>query len=284
MKRIAALFAALIAALALVTVFGAAPASAATSGAGTGWLRLAHLSPDTPGTDIRLSSFDAAEPEVMLENVTFGTVSDFQRVPVGFYTVSMVPAGSPPDTTPVLTASIEVASNDCFTVVALGRNAELTAKVFEDERVAPPAGQARVRLIQAATAASAVDVATAEGVNVAQDTAFGTASPYTAVPAGQRTIEVTPTGGGQKPVTADVDLPAGSVATLLVIDDPAAGLTVRTLIDSTGMDNTPAGGADTGYGNPQPDTAPYAYLVLIALVGTGARLIGTRSPRYARVR
>ena len=284
MRRTAALFAALIAALALVTGFGAAPASAATAGAGTGWLRLAHLSPDTPGTDIRLSSFDAAEPEVVLENVTFGTVSDFQRVPAGFYTVSMVPAGSPPDTTPVLTASIEVAPNDCFTVVALGRNADLTAKVFADERVAPPAGQARVRLIQAATAASAVDVATAEGVDVAQDTAFGTASPYTAVPAGQRTIEVTPTGGSQEPVTANVDLPAGSVATLLVIDDPAAGLTVRTLVDSTGMNNTPAGGADTGHGPTEPVSPWYACLALIALAGTGAGLTRTRSPRYARVR
>lgn len=280
MRRTAALVAALIAGLALVTGFGAAPASAATSGAGTGWLRLAHLSPDTPGTDVRLSSFAAAEPEVVLENVTFGTVSDFQRVPVGFYTVSMVPAGSPPDTTPVLTASIEVASNDCYTVVALGRNAELTAKVFADERLPPPPGQARVRLIQAATAAPAVDVVTAEGVDIAQDTAFGTAAPYTAVPAGQRTIEVTPTGGGQKPVTANVELPAGSVSTLLVLDDPAAGLAVRTLVDSTGMSQMPAGGADTGYGPPQPLRPLYACLALIALAGAGA-LLG-RSPTAAQ--
>jgi hypothetical protein len=279
MRRTAALFAALMAALALVTGLGAAPASAA-SGVGTGWLRLAHLSPDTPGTEVRLSSFQAAEPEVVLENVTFGTVSDFQRVPVGFYTVSMVPAGSPPDTTPVLTASIEVASDDCFTVVALGRNAELTAKVFADERVPPPPGHARVRVIQAATAAPAVDVATAEGVNVAQDTAFGTAAPYTAVPAGQRTIEVTPIGGGQAPVTTNVELPAGSVATLLVLDDPAAGLTVRTLVDSTGLSQMPAGGADTGYGPPQPLSPWYAFLALIALAGAGAFL--GRSPTPAR--
>jgi hypothetical protein len=268
----------------VLALLGATPARATAATTDTGWLRLAHLSPDTPGTDIRLSAFDAAEPAVVLENVTFGTVSDFQRVPAGFYTVSMTPAGSPADTTPVLTASVQVASGDCFTVVALGRNAELTAKVFADERTPPPAGQARVRLIQAATAVPAVDVATAEGVNVAQDTAFGTAAPYTAVPAGQRTIEVTPTGGGQEPVRTDVDLPAGSVATLLVIDDPAAGLTVRTLVDSTGMDNMPAGGADTGYGTPQPTTPPYAYLALFALVGMGARLGHTRFARHAAAR
>jgi hypothetical protein len=279
MRRFASLFAVLITALALVTGLGAAPASAAETSTGTGWLRLAHLSPDTPGTDIRLSSFDAAEPEVVLENVTFGTVSDFQRVPVGFYTVSMVPAGSPPDTAPVLTASIQVASGDCYTIVALGRNPDLTAKVFADERVPPPPGHARVRLIQAATAAPALDVATAEGVTVAQDTAFGTAAPYTDVPAGQRTIEITSTGGGQ-PVTANVDLPAGSVATLLVLDDPVVGLTVRTLVDSTGMSQMPAGGADTGYGPPQPLTPWYACLALIALAGAGALL--RRSPLPTR--
>ena len=100
MRRFASLFAVLITALALITGLGATPASAADTSTGTGWLRLAHLSPDTPGADIWLSAFDAAEPEVVLENVTFGTVSDFERVPVGFYTVSMVPAGSSPDTTP----------------------------------------------------------------------------------------------------------------------------------------------------------------------------------------
>ena len=280
MRRIACLFAALVAALALATGFGAAPTSAAGSGDGTGWIRLAHLSPDTPGVDVRLTAFEGAAEAIVLENVTFGTVSDYQRVPAGFYTLSMVPAGSPPGTAAVLTTTVEIAAGGSYTSVAVGRHADLTQKVFADDLTPPPAGQARVRLIQAATAVPSVDVATADGVDVAQDTAFGTAAPYATVPAGSRTIEVTPSTGGQEPVTADVDLAAGSVLTLLVLDDPAARLTVRTLVDSTGMSQMPAGGADTGYGAPQNLSPLYACLALIALAGAGA-LLG-RSPIHTR--
>ena len=266
----------LAACLAVLGCVGVQPATAAA--AGVGWIRLAHLSPDTPGMDVRLMSFDAATPDIMLENVTFGAVSDYQRLPAGFYTLSMVPPGSAADATPVLTTSVEIAAGASYTSVAVGRRAELMQKVFADDLTPPPAGQARVRVIHAASAVPTLAAAGTDGVDVAPDTPFGTAAPYATVPAGPRTIEVTPGSGDAQPVTTDVDLAAGSISTLLVLDDPA-GFVVRTLVDSIGMSRMPVGGADTGYGpSAGGSLPPYGYLALIALAGTGVLLARSRNP------
>ena len=89
----------------LTGLLGAAPAWAAP---GTGWVRLAHLSPNTPAVDVYLYPFGNSRARLVLHHVSYGTVSPYQELPAGEYTVSMRLAGAPPAAHPVLSTSFWV--------------------------------------------------------------------------------------------------------------------------------------------------------------------------------
>src|SRR5260370_16577418 len=104
----------LLAACALVAAWlgTAAPAAMASPATATrqttGYLRLAHLSPNAPAVDVYLYSVGNSNAMIVVHHVTYGTVSAYQAVPVGDYTVAMRrdwnPSPSPPllPTTPRL--------------------------------------------------------------------------------------------------------------------------------------------------------------------------------------
>ena len=64
----------LLAALALLLGIPAAAASASSATSGTGWIRLAHLSPNTPPVDVYLYSFGNSNAQIVLHHVAYGTV------------------------------------------------------------------------------------------------------------------------------------------------------------------------------------------------------------------
>ena len=71
---------ALLASGALVALTAAAgPAAAATAhtpaSSGYGWVRLAHLSPNTPPVDVYLYSYGKPNAMIVLHHVSYGTVS-----------------------------------------------------------------------------------------------------------------------------------------------------------------------------------------------------------------
>ena len=71
----------LLLASALLTVAGlagtATAAAAAPASAGQGWIRLAHLSPNTPAVDVYLYSYGTPNAEIVLHHVSYGTVSPY---------------------------------------------------------------------------------------------------------------------------------------------------------------------------------------------------------------
>src|ERR1700691_3980099 len=67
---------------------------AASASTGTGWLRLAHLSPNTPPVDVYLYSFHDPNAMIVLHHVAYGTISGYETVPAGEYTVAMRGAGA----------------------------------------------------------------------------------------------------------------------------------------------------------------------------------------------
>src|SRR5215471_17654381 len=79
-----------------------AVASASAAAAGTGWIRLAHLSPNTPAVDVYLYSFGDSSAQLVLRHVAYGTVSPFEQLAAGEYTVAMRQAGAAASTQPVL--------------------------------------------------------------------------------------------------------------------------------------------------------------------------------------
>ncbi|MET2010366.1 DUF4397 domain-containing protein [Microbacterium chocolatum] len=233
--------AAVVASLAL-----AAPAQAATAETdGAGWLRLGHLSPDTKSVDVRVSALAGGSTEFELESVGYGDVSDYTELPAGSYAVSMVPAGADETTVPVLSSTVTVSDGEAATVAAYGPSDDLQIKAFADDLSTPAAGNARIRLIQASTLTPTVDVETTTGEPIARDARTGTATGYAEIPAGAWELALT---GTEASGMADVEVGAGSVTTLFVLDTADGGLTLMPVLDSSAVGDIPVGGVQTGGG------------------------------------
>jgi hypothetical protein len=234
-----------------ITSVGGLTASRASAAAApvTGWLRVAHLSPDTPSIDVYLSSFDGKTVPFVLHGVHYGDVSTYRSVPAGTYTAAMRLAGASAAAAPMLSATATVASGRAYTVAVVGVRAAITARVLSDDLTPPKTGSARIRLIQGSTLAPVVNVRAVSGPVVASDVRFATSTGYATVPAGRWTLQVTPKTGSAQPTVMTVDMTAGSVNTLLVLDNSnQTGLALKLIVDSQGAAIMPTGGVDTGFG------------------------------------
>ena len=118
MRRIAIL----LAAAAMLLGIPAAAASASSATTGTGWIRLAHLSPNTPAVDVYLYSFGNSNAKIVLHHVAYGTVSPYEAVTAGDYSVAMRAAGAAPSSQPVLSTSVTVKADKAYTVAGMGPN------------------------------------------------------------------------------------------------------------------------------------------------------------------
>ncbi|MGR6965694.1 DUF4397 domain-containing protein [Geodermatophilus sp. URMC 61] len=237
-----------------VTVVAAGTVLVAPPEAGAaenGLLRLAHLSPDTPAVDVYVNPVSAPGDGPALLTVPgagYGTISDYQDVPEGVYTVSVRRAGADPGTPPVLSTAVQVDRDSARTVAGVGRFADLGLEVLEDDHSLPPSGQARARVVSAAAGAPTLD-ASAGGTDLATDLAFAQAGAYTSVPGDAGPLQVTV---GGEPTELPLDLDPGSVYSLVVLDRPEGGLTVRTVLDAAGSGVVPTGGVETGAGGTAP--------------------------------
>jgi hypothetical protein len=239
-----------------------ATASAATT---TGWIRLAHLSPNTPAVDVYLYSFGDSSAQIVLHHVAYGTVSPYEQVPAGDYTVAMRAAGAVATSAAVISASVDVAPGHAYTVAGLGPESGLRLQVLDDQ-LSTPSGKAVVRIIQASLKQSVVSVNWG-GDTLQSSLKFGAVSSYQTVTPGTATLTVS--GGGDN-ATASVPLAAGTVHTLVVLDG-ANGLQIDNLLDAAGSGVAPAGGAGTGFGGMAP-RGPSSPLPWLAAIGAGLLL------------
>jgi hypothetical protein len=249
----------------------------AASAAETGLLRLAHLSPDTPNVDVYVDSVSDPTATLTIPGVGYGTISDYQQVPPGTYTISMRSAGADPSSPPVLSTTVDVQPGTAHTVAGLGKFASLDLEVLDDDLTLPPAGQARVRVVDAAAAAPTLDVS-AGGTPVAADLAFATAGQYVDVPGGTSTLTVDP---GSGPTDVPVQLAAGSVYTVLVLDQADGGLRVQTAQDAASPGVVPAGPVEAGGGGTAGGGLPVTALGaggVAVLAGAGLLLTGRVRP------
>ena len=256
-----------------------ATARAADSGE-DGLLRLAHLSPDTPAVDVYVDAVADPAAGITLEGVGYGTISDYQHVPPGEYTVSMREAGADPGTPAVLSTTVAVESAQANTVAGVGLFADLGLRIIEDALETPAAGQARVRVLAGAANAETVDVALADGTTVAEDLGFASTSDYVDVPAGSATLRLA--AAGENPTEVPLDLAPGSVYSLLVLDE-AEGLVVRAVLDAAGAGVVPRGGVEAGAGGTagDPPVGPILLGAAAVLVAAGTLVPRTRGrPRH----
>lgn len=238
---------ALVAAAVLPVALGVAiaPAASAAPVEPGGWARVAHLSPDTKSVDVQMTALAGGAVVYELEDVAYGAVSDYIPLAEGTYVVSMVPSDAADDAEPIVQQSVDVAAGGPVTVAAYGRNDALQTTVFQDDLSAPAEGQARVRVVQASTVEPRVDVDTAQGRSIARAVPTGSATGYASVAAGAWDLELT---GADTVSSSAVDLPAGSVSTLFVLDTAAGALTAQAITDSATLADMPVGGIHTGGG------------------------------------
>jgi hypothetical protein len=265
----------LLATLALllgIPAAGTAFAGSATTG--TGWIRLAHLSPNTPAVDVYLYSFDDSNAMIVLHHVAYGTVSPYESVQAGDYSVAMRAAGASASSQPVLSTSVTIAAGHAYTVAGMGPESGLRLAVLDDD-LTTPAGRALVRVIQASLKQQVVKVTLGSSV-LASNLKFGTVSTYQVVAPGTETVAVT--GDADSSVT----LAAGTVHTLVVLDG-ASGLEVVNLEDASGSGKPPAGGVQTGFGGTAPH-GPGSPVPWLVAIGAGSLLALTGGLRLRRNR
>jgi hypothetical protein len=258
-------------------------ASASTSSSGTGWVRLAHLSPNTPAVDVYLYSFGDPSAELVLHHVGYGVVSPYEALAPGEYTVAMRAAGAAATTKPVLSASLSVASGGAYTVAGLGPESGLRLEVLQDQLTTPP-GKVVVRFIQASLQQHQVTV-TWNGTTAVTNLTFGSVSSYQAVTPATASLHV---AGESESASSTITLAAGTVHTIVVLDGPK-GLVLDNFLDAAGSGDAPAGAAATGFGGTAPrvpSPLPWLSLIgaglLLAMGGLGVRLLPQPSGRHAR--
>src|SRR5215469_3949212 len=252
-----------------------APAASAQS-AGDGYVRLAHLSPNTPAVDVYLYSFGDSTAQLVLRHVAYGTVSPFEQLAAGEYTVAMRQAGAAASTQPVLSTTVNVMAGDAYTVAGMGPASGLRLEVFNDPLTTPP-GSALVQVIQASLQQDSVSV-TAGNTQLASALPFGQATAFVAAPAGTWTVRVT---GPSETASEQVNLAAGTVQTLVVLDGQN-GLTIDLLLDAAGSAVAPTSGVQTGLGGtaarPGRPLLPWlaAGIAGLLLALCGGALVGRR--------
>jgi hypothetical protein len=256
---------------------GSGTAGSGTAASGTAWIRLAHLSPNTPAVDVYLYSFGNPDAQIVLHHVAYGDVSGYLAVPGGEYSVAMRAAGAPATSPPVLSSSTRVSSGSAYTALAVGPRSGLRLRIFHDD-LTTPTGKALVRVVQASMKHPEVTVSWG-GTTIASKLAFASVTSYQAVASGVETLAVTAGTGDAK---STVSLTAGSIHTIIVLDG-AKGLELANLEDADGSSQLPAGGAQTGFGGtaPRGPGSPLPWLEVIA-AGSALAVGGSLGLRRSR--
>ena len=257
--------------MALGVLASAAPAASASTG--SGWLRLAHLSPNTPAVDVYLYSFHNPNAIIVLHHVAYGTVSGYETVPSGEYTVAMRGAGAAPSSPPVLSTTVDIHGGDAYTVAGMGPANGLRLQILDD-RLTTPRGKALVRIIQASLLEHRVTITAGHKV-LARNLQFARVTSYVVVSAGTWNVAA---AGESEHTSSPIHLAAGTIHTIVVLDDPGR-LSLDDLVDAAGSRVIPIGAPATGLGGtaPRPVPSRLPWLVLafagLLLCAAGARWV-----------
>ena len=219
-----------------------------------GELRVAHLSPGTPAIDVSITALTGSDPVTdpgtdLASALEYGEVGAFTEFPPGRYAVSLRAAGSGRTTPPALSEQVVVPPGGAVTVALTGPFADAGLQTLPDDLSPPPPGSARIRVLAAAAGAQAVDLSRADGQVLASGLLLGEAGDPVTVAAGPAVLRL---DAGPGSVDVPADLAPGSVATLLVLDRPDGGVTLRVVVDAAAPAVAPVGGVEAGGGPSAP--------------------------------
>jgi hypothetical protein len=192
---------------------------------GTTHLRILHASPDAPNVDVYVDN------NLALANVPYPTASNYLTIEAGPHNIKVNAAGT---STTVINVTPSLARNGYFTAIAANFVASIQALLATDEYSAPPAGQARLRVIHAAPDAGPVDILVNNQV-VLSNVPFAAISNYLTVPAGTYDVKVNATGTSVTAIEATVVAAAGTNYSAVAIGSLKTAatnpLTLKVLVD-----------------------------------------------------
>ena len=257
----------------LVVLLLSARGAAAATVPGDAWVRAAHLVPGLEAMQVTARPAAGGDTVVLAADAGYGDVAPYQRLAPGNYAVELRPAGAALTTAPVLSATLDAKAGAAYTLAGLGSLSSPRLASLQDDLTPPAPGMVNVRLLPAASSAAQVTVSAENGPVIAQDAVFGQPTSYASVPAGTWTLKAA--ANGVAPATTKVDLAAGGVYTLAVVDGQG-GLGVQVVTDAAGAATMPVGGAQTGGGgmagalDAGPSRAPWVVGLGVLLAGLGA--------------
>ncbi len=203
-------------------------------------VRVVHASPDAPAVDVLVNG------NVAFSNAPFKGITQYASLAAGSYDVKVVPTGA---TEPaVISANLTLEADKDYTVVAVGKLANIEPLVLIDNNSAPAPGKAHVRFVHASPDAPAVDIAVKGGPVLFSNVAFKGVGDYLPVDAGTYDLEVRL--AGTSTVALDVPglkLDAGTVYTVFAMG-LAGGQPALTAVPSVDATAGPAVLPTTGVG------------------------------------
>lgn len=250
-----------------LTIVGGLLLSATSAFAAGPRVRVVHASPDAPAVDVLVND------GVAFSNAPFKGITQYAPLAAGTYDVKVVPTGA---TEPVvISASLALEADKDYTVVAVGKLADIEPLVLVDNNSAPAAGKAHVRFVHASPDAPAVDIAVKGGPVLFSNVAFKGVGDYLPVDAATYDLEVRL--AGTNTVALDVPglkLDAGTVYTVFAMGlaggDPA--LVAVPSVDATSGPST------------LPTTGATAFPLWILVIGSAILVVvgsGLRMQRSA---
>jgi hypothetical protein len=254
--------------LAFLAFLFAIPAASASAASSTGWIRLGNLSPTTNPVDAYVYASGSSAPTIVLRDLSYGTVSGYQPVNAGSYSVKMLSAGASASSTPVFSTSVTVSAGRSYTVAALSVASSGGQLMVLDDSLTTPSGKSLVRVIQASLNQKVVKFYCSCGGYITTNARPGSVSSYAPIPPGTWTMTAT---GSSAKASLPVTLTAATVHTEIVLATSGGGIQVVNLLDAVGSGQPPVGGVATGFGGTAP-RGPGSPLPWVAVIGAGALL------------
>ncbi len=183
---------------------------------------------------------------VAFGNAPFKGITQYASLAAGSYDVKVVPAGA---TEPaVISANLTLEADKDYTVVAVGKLADIEPLVLVDNNSAPAPGKAHVRFVHASPDAPAVDIAVKGGPVLFSNVAFKGVGDYLPVDAATYDLEVRLAGTNTVALEVPgLKLDAGTVYTVFAMG-LASGEPTLTAVPSVDATTGPAVLPTTGSG------------------------------------
>jgi LPXTG-motif cell wall-anchored protein len=145
-------------------------------------IRIVQAAAELPSVDV------SVDGHPILTNFAFLSFNGYQSLAAGHHTVAVTQPQASGSRAPI-TQDIDVAAGQAYTIAVVGL-ANVGMQVYSDDRRAPPAGKARVRVIHLSPDAPTADVEVVNGPTLIQNLAFPDASKYIDVPAATYNLRV----------------------------------------------------------------------------------------------